>query len=267
MDSKYKNILYIAGGAAALYLIFKKSGDDPADTGAGDKSADSLSNIFGDGLKNPGKQAMLVDTRVANPVVTPAGKTLMSPAPETEAGYMPKESAKLVQAHLNWFFDSLKYKGAEGIKTPKLVVNGQADANTLKAFWLWLNILWRARLIVGDDVLLGYKAPHPNALGFGVVKGLWTMSDIKPERSNYIPTSEIMGRGRPEDYTIYRLYSQSDPNLTGAFSNKLINHMKNAAGVAPTPRDWEIIKNAYEKYKENPVYKNAPPPYPSSWPQ
>ena len=266
MDSKYKNILYIGGGAAVLYLLFKKSGDDPADTGDGNKPADELSSIFGSGLKNPGKQAMLVDTREANPIVTPAGKVLMSPAPETSAGYVPRESAKLIQAQLNWFFNSLRAQGVEGLDVPKLPLNSQIDANALKAFWLWLNILWRARLIVGDDALLGYKAPSLEALGIGIARGLFT-ANPKPERAVYIPTSEILGKGRPEDYTIYRLYSQSDPNLTGAFSNKLINHMKSMVGIRPTPRDMQILKNAYESYIENPVYKNAPPPYPSSWPQ
>lgn len=267
MDSKHKNILYMVGGAALLYLLFRKSDDGTSDTGGSSSSGSDLNSLFGSGLKNPGKQAMLVDTRAASPVVSPAGKALMSPAPETEAEYMPADAARLVQSHLNWFFDSLKQKGAEGVNAPKLARNGQADANTLKAFWLWLNILWRARYIVGDDVLLGHKVPHPSALGYGFLKGLWSMPDIKPEKSVYIPTSDIMGSGRPEDYTIYRLYSQSDPNLTGAFSNKLINHMQRMVGVAPTPRDWEIIKAAYDNYRENPKYVNSPPPYPKSWPQ
>lgn len=264
MDSKHKNILYMVGGAALLYLLFKKSDDESSDTSS---SGNDINSIFGSGLKNPGKQAMLVDTRATSPIVSPSGKVLVSPAPETDAEYMPGDVAKLVQAQLNWFFDNLKYKGAEGVNVPKLAKNGQADANTLKAFWLWLNILWRARLIVGDDVLLGYKVPHPSALGYGFLKGLWNMSDIKPEKSAYIPTADIMGSGRPEDYTIYRLYSQADPNLTGAFSNKLINHMRRMVGVVPTPRDWEIIKAAYDSYREKATYGNAPPPYPKSWPQ
>lgn len=279
MDSKYKNILYIAGGAAVLYFVFRSKGSDS--DAAKPPAGIDYKSIFETGVKSGGRQAMQIDSRNPTPVVTPTGKILIMPAPATAAGTMPKEKALALQRHLNWFFSRLKMQQDmdENFSFKPVKENGQAGIDTLKAFWLWFNIAWCASNMVGDYALAG-QAPVEAACLATKTRRLIEATTFREDLTkkapfNYVPPSSVLGKGQPSDYSIYVLFDLQDPNLTAAFSEKAIEWMAAKAGVVPTERDWRLLKRGLDQYLSNKSYKASgdfitdrpfPSPYPSSWP-
>jgi hypothetical protein len=158
--------------------------------------------------------------------------------------------------------------------------NDQMDVNGLKAFWVFMNIIWIANHLVGDHVLLGYKHAPPQYVSAS--GNTWRLTNNimnffrEPLKYNYVPTSEYIGRARPSDYVVHRLSSTTTQNLTGAFSQKLIDYLRSIADVEPSPQDIYLLQTAYSWYINNPDYlgkgifiKDYPPfpgPYPKEWP-
>lgn len=290
-DKDTKMILYGVGGAAAVYFLYKiissSSGGD--NSSGGDKKqliaeptasrpegvpeggVQDLAALFKTSLDKPAVQARMADNRESSPIVTSFGRQLVSPAPPTSAPQISKHRGQTIQAHLNWFFGELAKAGADTKGLPKITVNGEVDANTLKAFWVWFNTIWCARHLAGDEVLLGI-AKQPAKL----VPGYYgTMRKIK---YTYVPTADKIGRGTPADYAIYNLFSRNDSNLTGAFSDKAIDNVMYAFKGGLTPHDLKLLKLGYDAYLDNPTYDPKgkwwqissmidvyPNPYP--WPQ
>jgi hypothetical protein len=295
-DSTLDMVLIGAGVAAAYFAMkmFMQRGGGGGKGGGGalpPGGGFDPSLVGGNGGGNGGGGGlsdMLVtaDSKRTTPVVTPSGDLIMNPPPPTAWEPMRPNDAKFLKSHMNRIASKLKTTDGKqwrlGPNGQLLREDDQFDVNALKAFWVFMHMLWIANHIVGDQVLLGNKHADPqfvseagNKYRMAYSIGNWFKD---PVQYNYVPLSEHLGRSRPSDYAIYKLSSTSTPNLTGAASPKLITYLRSVADVEPSPQDLFLMQAALDEYRGNPDYtkkpwhrfmKGLPPiphPYPKEWP-
>jgi hypothetical protein len=284
--------LALAGAAAAYFVVkmFMQKGGKGGGSGGGGAlppgGGFDPSLVGGNGGGGISDTLVAPDSKRTTPVVTPAGELIMNPPPPTAWGPMNPHDARFLKAHMNRIASKIKTKDGKqlrlGPKGQLLREDDQFDIDALKAFWVFMNVLWVANHIVGDQVLLGHKHANPqfvseagNKYRMAYSIGNWFKD---PVEYNYVPLSEHLGRSRPSDYAIYKLSSTSTPNLTGAASPKLISYLRAVADVEPSPQDLFLLQTALDEYRGNPDYtkqpfhnfmRGLPPiphPYPKEWP-
>ena len=282
--------LALAGAAAAYFVVkmFMQKGGGGGKGGGGalpPGGGFDPSLVGGNGGGGISDTLVAPDSKRTTPVVTPAGDLIMNPPPPTAWEPMNPHDARFLKAHMNRIAGKLKTKDGKqwrlGPKGSLLREDDQFDVNALKAFWVFMHMLWISNHLVGDDVLQGYKFPPADYKSAQARFWGSTFSTIgemfdKPVPYNYVPLSEHLGRARPSDYAIYKLSSTSTPNLTGAASPKLISYLRAVADVEPSPQDLFLMQAALDQYRRDPDYlgrgyiiKDAPKfpsPYPKEWP-
>lgn len=275
--------LALAGAAAAYFAVKMLMNKGSGGGGGGGGFDPKLIGGDGGGIR---AEITAQPQGRTTPVVTPLGNLIVDPPPPTLWEPMRPSDAKFIKSHMNKIAAKIKKKDGSplrlGPNNRPLSEDEYMDVNALKAFWVFMNIMWIANHLVGDDVLLGYKAPpakYEAVVQFADYRAVFSWAAKffnSPHKYNYVPITEHIGRARPSDYVVYKLASTTMANLTGAFSQKLIDYLRTVADVEPTPHDLLLMQCAYETYMDNPNYlktgifvKDYPPfpsPYPAEWP-